>query len=144
MPKSWLGYELVCTRPCPFYSYSCEGMCVCVWSSLSADWASTGYGCQSYLWSAEQGKWNFLFPVLLRAWVSFVPCWAAHSPHNQAESSAIYRGSTSPFRFPLRFPLEPLCAIGLAPSLSGHPILHYRWRSLPRTGTGPIVLKAAR
>ena len=29
--------------------------CVCVWSSLSSDWASTGYGCQSCLRSAEQG-----------------------------------------------------------------------------------------
>ena len=26
-------------------------LCVCVWSSLSADWALTGFGCQSCLWS---------------------------------------------------------------------------------------------
>ena len=46
-----------------------ESACVCVWSSLAADWASTGYGCQSCLWSAEQGKRNF--PCLrsrLRVW----------------------------------------------------------------------------
>ena len=25
----------------------CMCVCVCVWSSISADWASSGYGCQS-------------------------------------------------------------------------------------------------
>jgi len=32
-----------------FYLFLC--VCVCVWSSLSADWAFTGFACQSCLWS---------------------------------------------------------------------------------------------
>ena len=100
-------------------------MCVCVWSSLSADWASTGYGCQSCLWSAEQGKRGFLCPrsrlrVCYRELGSAVPSLV--SPlvlHTQAESGAYLRDSTSPSSFPLRFQLEPLCAIRLVPSLSG-------------------------
>ena len=51
--------------------------------------------------------------------------------HAQAESDAYSRDSTSPFRFPLRLPSEPSCAIGIVPSLSRHAIA-YRWRSLPR------------
>ena len=43
-------------------------------------------------------------------------------PHTQAESGAYLRDSTSPPSFPLRFPLEPPCANGLVPSLSGHAI----------------------
>ena len=35
-------------------SFVCVCVCVCVWSSRSADWASTGYGCQSCSWSADQ------------------------------------------------------------------------------------------
>ena len=51
--------------------------------------------------------------------------------HNQAESGAYLRDSC---RVPRRRPfiyLEPPCAIGSVPSLSGHAIA-YRWRSLPR------------
>ena len=36
-----------------------------VWSSYIAEYGPTGQGCQSCLWSAEQG--NDLFPVLVRA-----------------------------------------------------------------------------
>ena len=92
-------------------------MCVCVV-------ASTGYGCQSCLWSAEQGKRNFPCPRLTvwsRELGSAVP--SRVSPlvlHTQAESCFYLRDSTPPSRFPLRFPLEPPCAIGLVPSLSGH------------------------
>ena len=102
--------------------------CVCVWSSLSADWASTGYGCQSCLWSAEQGKQNFPCPrSRLRFWSRELgsAVLSRVSPlvlYTQAESGAYLRDSTSPSRFPLRFPLEPSCAIGLVPSLSGHAI----------------------
>ena len=38
----------------------------------------------------------------------------------QAESGAYLWDSTPLSRFPLRFPLEPPCAIGLNPSSSGH------------------------
>lgn len=37
---------------------------LCVWPWPSTDRASTGYSCQSYLWSAGQGK--FIFPVPVR------------------------------------------------------------------------------
>ena len=40
--------------------------------------------------------------------------------HTQAKSGAYLPDSTSPSRFPLRFPLEPSCAIGLVPRLPGH------------------------
>ena len=40
--------------------------------------------------------------------------------HTQAESGAYLRDSTPPSsRLPLWFPLEPSCAIGLVPRLSG-------------------------
>ena len=43
--------------------------------------------------------------------------------HTQAESGAYLREPTAPSHVPLRFLLEPLCAIGLiVPSLSGHAI----------------------
>ena len=123
---------------------------MCVWSSLSADWASTGYGCQSCLWSAEQGKRNFLCPrSRLRIWSLELDSAVSSrvSPlvlHTQAESGAYLRDSTSPSRFPLRFPLEQPCAIGLGWSrVYRLTQLRYRWRSLPRTDTGPVVLKVA-
>ena len=73
---------------------------VCVWSSLSADWASNWYGWQSCLWSAGQGKRNFPCPrSRLRVWSrelgSAVP--SRVSPlvlHTQAESGAYTRDST--------------------------------------------------
>ena len=112
----------------PEFSLSPFSVYMCVWTSLSADWASTGYGYQSRLWSAEQGKRNFPCPrSRLRVWSrelgSAVP--SRVSPlvlHTQAESGAYLRDYTSPSRFPLLFPLEPPCAIGLVPSLSGHSI----------------------
>ena len=111
-----------------WWRFSSWGVYGCEWSSISADWASTGYGCQSYLWSAEQGKRNFPCPRShLRVWSrelgSAVPSRVSLLiPHSQAESGAYLRDSTSPSRFPLRFPFEPPCAIGLVPSLSGHVI----------------------
>ena len=42
--------------------------------------------------------------------------------YNLAESGAYLRDSTPPSRFPLHFLLEPLCAIGLVSSSSGHAI----------------------
>ena len=99
---------------------------VCVWSSLSADWASTWYGCQPCSGSAEQGKWRFPCPrSRLRVWSrelgSAVPsCVSPLIHHTRAESGAYLRDSNPLSCFPLRFPLEPPCAIGLVPSLSGH------------------------
>ena len=50
--------------------------------------------------------------------------------HTQAESGAYLRDSS---RVPRRRPfMKPPYAIGSVPSLSGHAIIAYRWRSLPR------------
>ena len=118
-----------------FRHKQCVYVCVCVWSSLSAYWASIWYGCQSCLWAAEQGKRAFTCPrsrpsVWSRELGSAVP--SPVSPlvlHIQADSGAYLRDSMSPSRFPLRFPLEPPFAIGLVPSLSDHAI------ALPMTFT---------
>ena len=93
---------------CQFF-YCCLTVCVCVWLSLSAHWASTRYGCQSCLWSAQQGKRDFLCPrSRLRVWScnlgSAVPSHV--SPlilHTKVESSAYLRDSTSPPRFRYSF-----------------------------------------
>ena len=60
-----------------------------------------------------------------------VPRHPAHL-HNQAESGAYLRDSS---RVPRRRPfiyIQLPHAIGSVPSLSGHAIIAYRWRSLPR------------
>ena len=77
--------------------------------------------------ACEQGK-SFPWPrSRLRVWSrelgSAVPSRVSLLIlHTKAESGAYLRDSTSPSRFPLRFPPEPPCAIGLVPSLSGHAI----------------------
>ena len=112
-------------------------VCVCVWSSLSAGWVSTGHVCQSCSWSAKQRKSNF--PCLhprVRVWSRELGS-AVPSPvsllilHTQAQSGVYLRDSTPPSRFLLWLPSEPSCAIGLGRSLSGHAIGH-RWRSPPK------------
>ena len=96
----------VCVCVCVFVC-----MCVCVVITFSRLWASTRYGCQSCLWSAEQGKWNFPCPRShLRVWSrklgSAVPSRVSLLIlHTQAESGAYLRDSTPLSRFPLRFPL---------------------------------------
>ena len=58
-----------------------------------------------------------------------VPRQPAHL-HTQAESGAYLPDSS---RVPRRRPfMKPPNAIGSVPSLSGHAIIAYRWRSLPR------------
>ena len=76
----------------------------------------------------QQGKRNFPCPrSRLRVWsrdsYSAVPSRISLLIlHTQAESSVYLRYSTPPSRFPLRFPFELSCAIGLVPSLLGHAI----------------------
>ena len=107
-----------------------------------AEYRSTGRGCQSYSWSAEQGK-------------RIVPCLSlfAHDdlvsqngfglpvPRQQAYSSStlrlnlvLTRGIPPDFRGGVHLFLPPY-AIGSVLSLSGHAIA-YR----DSTGTGPVVL----
>ena len=58
-----------------------------------------------------------------------VPRQPAHL-HTQTESGAYLRDSS---RVPRRRPfMKPPYATGSVPSLSGHAIIAYRWRSLPR------------
>ena len=59
------------------------------WSALSVEYGSTGYGCQSRSWSAEQGKiYFFLSPYAPENLVSRdrfdrpIPRQPAHSPHS--------------------------------------------------------------
>ena len=117
--------------------------CVCVWSSLSVDWALTGYGYQFCSSSAEQGKWNFPCPrSRLRVWSRelglAVPSRVSLLIlHTQAESGAYLRDSTPSSRLPLRFPLEPSCSIKIVPSLSGHTIalpMAFTTENLPAQG----------
>ena len=107
-----------------------------VWSSHIAEYeyGSTGQGCQSCSWSAEQGNKIPLSPCVPENLVSRdgfsrpVPRQPAHL-HTQAGSGAYLRDSS---RVPRRRPfIKPPYAIGSVPSLSGHAIA-YRWRSLPR------------
>ena len=104
-----------------------------VWSSHITGYGSTGQGCQSCSWPAEQGKNIPLSPCVPENLVSRdgfsrpVPRQPAHL-HTQAESGAYLRDSS---RVPRRRPMKPPYAIGSVPSLSGHAIA-YPWRSLPR------------
>ena len=109
-------------------------ICMYVWSSHIAEYGSTGYGCQSFSWSAEQGENISLSPcapdnlVSRDGFGSPVPRQPANL-HTPAESGGYLRDSS---RVPRRRPLmKPPYAIGSVPSLSGHAIA-YRWRSLPR------------
>ena len=109
-------------------------VCMYVWSSRIAEYGSTGYGCQSCSWSAEQGKNIPLSPCVPENLVSRdgfsrpVPRQPAHL-HTQAKSGAYLRDSS---RVPRRRPfMKPPYAIGSVPSLSGRAIA-YRWRLLPR------------
>ena len=111
--------------------------CIYIWSSHIAEYGSTGKGCQSCSWSAEQGKWIFSCPLTcLRIWSretgSAVPSRISLLIlHTQTESGAYLRDFS---RVPRRRPficIKPPNAIGPVPSLSGHAIV-YRWRSLPR------------
>ena len=101
-------------------------VCVCVVITFSRLGVNRVYGCQSCLWSADQGKRNFPCPRShLRVWSRELG-WAVPSRvslfilHTQAESGAYSKRLHFPF--PLRLPLEPSYAIGLVPSLSGHAI----------------------
>ena len=41
---------------------------MCVLSSPSAAWTPIEYGCQPWLWRADQGKWIFTAPARTTAW----------------------------------------------------------------------------
>ena len=98
-------------------------VCMYVWSELSAQYRSTGFGCQTCTWPAEQGK--IIFTLFLSVPENLVPPFILHT---RAESGAYSRDSC---RFPRRRPYIPPTAIGSVPSLSSHAIA-CRWCSLPR------------
>ena len=103
-------------------------------SARSAEYGSTGYGCHSCSWSAEEE--TCFFPCSrsrLRIWShetgSAVP--SRVSPlilHTQSECGV---NSQDNSRFPLRRPCIPSTATGSVPSFSGHAIA-CRWCSLPK------------
>ena len=116
--------------------------------TTSAEHGSIGYGCQSCLWSAEQG--NTCFPCTrsrLRIW-SRQTSSAVTSRVSPLPSSLIiglnlvisYSRDFS--RFQQRRPHIPSTAIGSVPRSSGYTFA-YRRRSLPRVRrhTEPVVLK---
>ena len=118
-----------------------------VWSSHVAEYGSTGKGCQSCSWSAEQGKWIFPCPrTCLRIWSretgSAVPSRVSlFILHTQAESGAYSRDSS---RFPRQRPFIYLnrhtslrqCRLCRITQLRTNDI-HCR----ESAGTGPVVLK---
>ena len=75
------------------------------WSSLSGDWASTEFRCQSCSWSADQGKCNFPCPhSRLRVWSrelgsAVLSRVSSLILHIQTESGAYLRNSTPPSRY---------------------------------------------
>ena len=107
---------------------------MCVWSSHTAEYGSTGRSCS---WSAEQAKCFFpLTPfapenlILRDRFDSSVPRQSANF-HTQAEFGAyLWDPSQVPRRRPFIY-FKPPYAIGSVPSFSGHAIA-YRWRLLPR------------
>ena len=55
--------------PIPVSATSCMYVCTYVWSHIWQEYGSTGQGCQSCLWSAEQAKRIFPCPrSCLRPW----------------------------------------------------------------------------
>ena len=99
---------------------------------MSQEYGSTREGCQSYAWSAEQGKliFHYCSRSRLRIW-SRETGSALPSRISLLISILRLRGSS---RVPRRRPFiyfKPPYAIGSVPSLLGHAITS-RWRSLPR------------
>ena len=110
---------------------------VSVWSSLVAEYGSTGQGCQSRSWSAEKDIIYFPCPrSRLRIWSSETGLAVSSRvslliPHTPAESGSYLRDSS---RFPRRRPfiyLHRQPPSGQSRVLSGHAFA-YRRRSLPR------------
>ena len=95
------------TTTSPQHTYLCNYVYVCmyVWSALPTEYESTGYGCQSCSWSAEQDKVFFPCPRLhliirSRETGSAVPsCVSPFILYTQAESGAYSRESS---HFPRR------------------------------------------
>ena len=106
-------------------------------SSLSAGYGSTGYGCQSFSWSAEQEKWTFLCPHItpdnlfgLTKRVQPSRSALACSFSTLRLNPVLTHGIPPAFHHGVHLFIPPT-AIGSVPSSSGHAIA-YRWRSLPR------------
>ena len=112
-------------------------------TALSAEYGSTGYGCQSRSWSAEQGNFFFLCPRLhLRIWSretgSAVPSRVSLPIlHTQAESGAYSMNSS---RFPRRNPhVYTVNRHRASPEFFGLRTDGFHCRE--STGAGPEVLK---
>ena len=108
---------------------------VCMYGHhIIAEYGSTGKGCQSCSWSAEQGKRTFPCPrACLRIWSretgSAVPSRVSLLISILRLNLVLTYGISPEFRGGVH--MKPPYAIGSVPSLSGHAVA-YRWRSLPR------------
>ena len=97
-------------------------------------YSRTGQGCQSFSWSAEQGKLIFPCPrACLRIWSretgSAVPSRVSLLIFILSLNLVLTYEIPPEFRGGVH--MKPPYAIGSVLSLSGHAIA-YRWRSLPR------------
>ena len=109
-----------------------------MWSSRIAEYGTTGYGCQSRSWLAEQGKRNISMPpfapenLFSRDGLGCcsVPRQPAHAFSTLRMSLVFTQGVPPDFRCSVHL-FSPPSAIGSVPSLSGHAVAH-RWRSPPR------------
>ena len=103
---------------------------------IEQEYGSTGYGCQSCTWSAEQGK-SIISPCprsRLKIWSremgSAVPSRTSLLISILGLNLVLTYGIPPEFRGGVHiFILKPPYDIGSVPSLSGHAIA-YRWRSL--------------
>ena len=111
---------------------------VYIGSVHSAEYGSTGYGCQSFSWSAEQE--NIIFPCL-RSWRRFCSCETGSAVPSRVSplSFSTLRLNRMPthgippaFRDHAHLPfIYTTRLLGSVPSLYDHAIA-YRWRIPPR------------
>ena len=88
-----------------------------VWSELPTEYESTGHGCQSCSWSAEQENYFFPYPrthLIIRSRETGLAVPSCVSPfvlHTQAESGAYSRESS---HFPRRRTSQCCTAVALS------------------------------
>ena len=109
---------------------------ICMYGHHIAEYGSTGYGCQSRSWSAEQRKCFFPVPFAPENLISRdrfgcpVPRQPVRSPHSIKLNLVLTRGIPRAFRDGVHI-FIPSTAIGSIPILSGH-AMAYQWRSMAR------------
>ena len=122
-------------------------VCMYVWSHIEQEYGSTGQGCQSCSWSAEQGKWIFPCPhSRLRTWYretgSAVPSRVIRLI-SILRLNLVLRDSSRVPRWRQFNYLEPPYeyAIESVPSFSDHAILPMAFAAESPPAQGPANLK---